>query len=48
VLLDALDSTTSWQSWHYMRTSLDRSAGAAEKILMLSLHDLLVAKPTKR
>ncbi|MCU1494166.1 MAG: TetR family transcriptional regulator [Acidimicrobiaceae bacterium] len=47
VALDALDTSTSWQSWHYMRTSLERSAGAAEKILILTLHDLLAPRTAK-
>lgn len=46
-VLDALDTTTAWQSWHYKRTSLDRSAGAAEKILILTLHDLLQTRPAR-
>jgi AcrR family transcriptional regulator len=49
-LLDALDTVSSWPSWHYTRTTLDRSAVAAEKILILTLHDLLApasAKPKR-
>lgn len=46
-LLDALDTTASWPSWHYMRTTLDRSAVASEKILILTLHDLLAQHGTK-
>jgi AcrR family transcriptional regulator len=46
-LLDALDTTTSWQSWYYMRTSLDRTPNAAEKILVITLTDLLNGKAQK-
>ena len=45
-LHDAIDAATSWESWYYTRSSLDRSAGAAEKILALTLHDLLTGRPT--
>jgi AcrR family transcriptional regulator len=44
-LLDALDTATAWQSWYYMRTSLERTPSAAEKILVLTLSDLLSGKP---
>lgn len=39
-LLDALDLITSWDSWNYLRTSLSRSAVAAEKVVVLMLTDL--------
>ena len=38
--LDALDLMTSWDSWNYLRASLDRSAAAAEKVVVLMLTDL--------
>jgi AcrR family transcriptional regulator len=45
-LHDAIDAATSWESWYYTRSSLDRSAAAAEKILALTLHDLLTGRST--
>ena len=49
-LHDAIDAATSWESWYYTRSSLDRSAVAAEKILALTLHDLLTGRsaPARR
>lgn len=41
ILLDALDLATSWQSWYYLRLNLGRSAGAAEKVIILSMHQIL-------
>jgi len=41
VLLDALDTATAWQSWYYLRNGLGRSAVATEKVLSLTLHNLL-------
>jgi AcrR family transcriptional regulator len=40
-LLDALDAATSWPTWHYVRTTLDRTPLAAEKVVILSLQDIL-------
>ncbi|MCU1494715.1 MAG: TetR family transcriptional regulator [Acidimicrobiaceae bacterium] len=45
VLLDALDTATTWESWDYLRTDLGRSAVAAEKSFVLVLHDLLARRP---
>ena len=42
VLIDAIDAATSWPSWHFVRSGLGRSPGAAERVLSLTLHDLLV------
>jgi len=39
-LLDALDLMTSWDAWNYLRSSLGRSAQAAEKVVALMLGDL--------
>lgn len=39
-LLDALDLMTSWDTWNYLRSSLARSAAAAEKVVILMLTDL--------
>lgn len=39
-LLDALDLMTSWDTWNYLRTNLNRSAAAAEKVVVLMLTDL--------
>jgi TetR/AcrR family transcriptional regulator of autoinduction and epiphytic fitness len=50
-LLDALDLVTSWDTWNYLRSSLGRSAPAAEKVVMLMLNDLFTtrrAAPAKR
>lgn len=43
-LLDTLDLMTSWDSWNYLRSSLGRSAGAAEKVVMLMLNDLFTLR----
>jgi AcrR family transcriptional regulator len=40
-LLDAIDVASSWQAWHYVRAGLGRSANAAEKVLTLTMHELL-------
>jgi AcrR family transcriptional regulator len=40
-LVDALDAATSWETWHYIRARLDRSAVAAEKTVALTLAALL-------
>lgn len=40
-LLDALDASTTWESWDYMRTRLARSVGVAERTLVLTLQELL-------
>jgi len=42
VLVDAIDAATSWPSWHFVRSGLGRAPAAAERILSLTLHDLLV------
>jgi TetR/AcrR family transcriptional regulator of autoinduction and epiphytic fitness len=42
-LLDAMDVTTSWHSWYYLRQSLGRSVTAAEAIVQLQLRSLLIA-----
>ncbi|HTX01274.1 MAG TPA: TetR/AcrR family transcriptional regulator [Acidimicrobiales bacterium] len=39
--LDALDVTTSWHSWYYLRTSLGRGAQVAERVLAFQLEQLL-------
>jgi TetR/AcrR family transcriptional regulator of autoinduction and epiphytic fitness len=41
-VLDALDVTTSWQSWYYLRASLGRGAQVAERVLAFQLEQLLV------
>lgn len=46
-LVDALDAATSWANWHYVRTILERTPLAAEKVLVLSMRDLLAPRPTK-
>ncbi len=38
--LDGLDLVTSWDSWNYLRTSLNRSAVASEKVVILMITDL--------
>lgn len=43
-LLDALDLITSWDTWNYLRTSLSRSAAAAEKVVILMLTDLFTPR----
>ncbi|MCU1491299.1 MAG: hypothetical protein JWM85_2704 [Acidimicrobiaceae bacterium] len=40
-LLDAIDTVTSWETWDYLRSSLGRSTGAAEKVIVLMLTDLI-------
>lgn len=40
-LFDALDVTTSWQSWYYLRASLGRGAQLAERVLAFQLEQLL-------
>jgi len=40
-VLDALDVTTSWQSWYYLRASLGRGVAAAERTLAYELERLL-------
>ncbi len=49
-LLDALDLTTSWDSWNYLRSGLGRSPSAAEKVIIRLLSDLfgLRNSPAKR
>jgi AcrR family transcriptional regulator len=44
-VLDALDVTTSWQTWYYLRGSLGRGAQVAERVLDLQLEQLLGAVP---
>ncbi len=41
VLLDAIDAATSWPSWHHVRSALGRPPAATERVLHLTLHDLL-------
>lgn len=45
-LVDAIDVACSWQTWHYLRDGIGRSAGAAEKIVILLLKTILTL-PTK-
>ncbi len=40
-VLDALDVTTSWQSWYYLRASLGRGAQVAERVLAFEIEQLL-------
>jgi AcrR family transcriptional regulator len=40
-VLDALDVSTSWQSWYYLRASLGRGAQAAERVLAFELERML-------
>jgi AcrR family transcriptional regulator len=40
-LLDALDATTTWECWEYLRSGLGRSAATTEKTLVRMLQDLL-------
>jgi TetR/AcrR family transcriptional regulator of autoinduction and epiphytic fitness len=42
-LLDAIDVTTSWHSWYYLRQDLGRSVNAAEGIVEIQLRTLLDA-----
>lgn len=40
VLLDALDVLVSWDTWNYLRSSLNRPAAASERVLVLMLGDV--------
>lgn len=42
-LLDAIDVTTSWSNWYYLRQGLGRSVNAAEGIVEIQLRTLLDA-----
>ncbi|HWD24124.1 MAG TPA: TetR/AcrR family transcriptional regulator [Acidimicrobiales bacterium] len=42
-LLDAIDVTTSWHNWYYLRQNLGRSVNAAEGIVEIQLRTLLDA-----
>jgi AcrR family transcriptional regulator len=39
-LLDAIDVTTSWHAWYYLRQGLGRSVPAAESVVSTQLHHL--------
>ncbi|HVB05783.1 MAG TPA: TetR/AcrR family transcriptional regulator [Acidimicrobiales bacterium] len=41
LVLDAIDAATSWPHWHFVRSGLGRPPAAAERVLSLTLHDLL-------
>jgi AcrR family transcriptional regulator len=43
-LLDALDTTTTWECWEYQRSALGRSAATTEKTLVRMLDDLLTER----
>jgi AcrR family transcriptional regulator len=45
-ILDALDVSTSWESWYYLRASIGRGAQIAERVLAFQLEHILVA-PSK-
>ncbi len=40
--LDALDAATSWEWWDYLRGRLKRTAASAERVLELTLRDILL------
>ena len=40
-LLDALDAATSWEAWDRLRRAQDLSAGAARRVMVLTLSALL-------
>ncbi|HLI15356.1 MAG TPA: TetR/AcrR family transcriptional regulator [Acidimicrobiales bacterium] len=47
-LLDALDLATAWQSWHYLRDGLSRSALASERVMVLTLQSLFTGTTRSR
>jgi hypothetical protein len=42
VLLDALESATSWESWNHLRSDLGRSPWRAERAMDLLVHTTIV------
>lgn len=48
LVLDAIDVATSWQTWHSLRGGLGRSAAATERVVHLSLEELLSSSAVSR
>jgi AcrR family transcriptional regulator len=46
LVLDAIDTATSWPSWHFVRSGLGRPPAAAERVLSLTLRELLAPGAT--